>query len=61
MTISSRLTNALYKLTKTISEDATKTENGNKSAGTRVRKAMQEIIRECKEVRKEVLELRNKE
>jgi hypothetical protein len=44
-----------------LNEDAQKTDNGNKSAGTRVRKAMQEVIASCKEVRKDVLEARKNE
>ena len=35
--------------------DADKAYGGNKAAGTRVRKAMQELIAVAKDVRKEVL------
>ncbi|MEO0483710.1 MAG: histone H1 [Planctomycetota bacterium] len=41
-------------------EDVSKAEGGNKAAGTRVRTAMQEIKNLAQEIRKEVLELRDK-
>jgi glutamyl-tRNA reductase len=40
-------------------KDAIKTDQGNKAAGTRLRKGMQKIIDLAKEVRKEVLLKRN--
>lgn len=57
-TISERIQNLTQKLTEA-QADAAKSDKGNKSAGTRVRKAMQEVIAECKEVRKAVLDARN--
>lgn len=56
--ISTKITNLINTL-NSIQEDAQKTQSGNKSAGTRVRKSMQDVINTCKEVRKEVLEIRN--
>jgi hypothetical protein len=38
--------------------DSDKADNGNKAAGTRVRKAMQEVIAVAKDARKEVLSKR---
>ena len=40
-------------------EDVEKFEDGNKSAGTRIRKAMQEIKNLAQEVRVEVQEIKN--
>lgn len=38
-------------------EDATKfTEKGNKAAGTRVRKALLDVSKACKDIRKQVTE-----
>ena len=42
-------------------EDVAKVAGGNKAAGTRVRKQMQDIKKACQEVRQAVLELREKE
>ena len=42
-----------------VQEDVLKFENGNKSAGTRVRKAMQEIKTLAQQVRKDVQEAKN--
>jgi hypothetical protein len=36
-------------------------DKGNKSAGTRIRKAMNEIKRKAQEIRKEVQEMKTKE
>ena len=41
-------------------EDVSKAAGGNTAAGTRVRTAMQEIKNLAQEIRKEVLELRDK-
>ena len=57
-TISERIENLSQLLTEA-QADAVKSDKGNKAAGTRVRKVMQEVIAECKEVRKAVLEARN--
>lgn len=40
--------------------DLTKFQNGNKAAGTRVRKAMQEVKAQAQVVRQKVLEIREK-
>ena len=39
--------------------DAAKADSGNKSAGTRVRKSLQDVVNQSKEIRKAVLEARN--
>ena len=57
-TISERIQN-LTQILAEAQADAAKSDKGNKAAGTRVRKAMQEVIAECKEVRKAVLDARN--
>lgn len=44
-----------------IEADAAKVDSGNKSAGTRVRKSLQEVVNQSKEIRKAVLEARNAE
>jgi hypothetical protein len=44
----------LKKLLEDASSDVTKTANGNKAAGVRVRKMLQELIGEAKEYRKEI-------
>ena len=44
-----------------VEEDLAKAEGGNKAAGTRVRKAMQEIKAMAQEVRKRLLEVRVEE
>jgi len=59
-TISERIERLSQLLTEA-QADAVKSDKGNKAAGTRVRKAMQEVIAECKDVRKAVLEARNSE
>ncbi len=41
-----------------IDEDLKKAEGGNKAAGTRVRKSMQDIKNLAQDIRKKVLELR---
>ena len=46
----------LKKLVEQAAEDVAKAEGGNKAAGTRVRKSMQEIKDAAQAVRKKVLE-----
>ena len=56
------ISNRIAELKQTLNDleaDAIKTDNGNKSAGTRVRKTLQEVINSSKELRKAVIELRN--
>ncbi len=48
----------LKKLIEEVAEDVKKAEGGNKAAGTRVRKAMQEIKKAAQDVRVAVLETR---
>lgn len=50
---------ALKHLVETIADDVAKAEGGNKAAGTRVRKAMQDIKSAAQEVRKKILEVRS--
>lgn len=50
---------ALKQLVESIGEDVAKAEGGNKAAGTRVRKAMQDIKNAAQEVRKKILEVRS--
>ncbi len=42
-------------------QDLIKAEKGNKAAGTRVRKAMQDIKKACQDVRTKILEMRTTE
>ena len=51
----------LKGLVAEIESDINKAEGGNKEAGTRVRKQMQEIKKAAQEVRNNVLELRSAE
>ncbi len=48
----------LRKLIEEAGEDIQKAEGGNKAAGTRVRKAMQDIKNAAQEVRVKVLDVR---
>ena len=49
----------LKQLVDAASEDVAKAEGGNKAAGTRVRKSMQDIKSAAQDVRKKVLEVRS--
>lgn len=49
----------LKKLVNEIADDIAKAEGGNKAAGTRVRKQMQDIKNVAQEIRKKVLEFRD--
>ncbi len=49
----------LKQMVMEIEEDIRKAEGGNKAAGTRVRKHMQEVKNLAQEVRKKVLEMRD--
>ncbi len=51
----------LKGLVAEIESDINKAEGGNKAAGTRVRKQMQDIKKTAQEVRSAVLELRSAE
>ncbi len=48
----------LKRLIAEVDDDIQKAEGGNKAAGTRVRKAMQDIKNAAQDLRKKVLELR---
>lgn len=49
----------LKQMVEAASDDVAKAAGGNKAAGTRVRKAMQEIKSAAQDVRKKVLEARS--
>ena len=51
----------LLRLVEEARDDVSKAEGGNKAAGTRVRKKMQEIKSAAQEVRKKILEGRESE
>jgi hypothetical protein len=51
----------LRQMVEAAADDVAKAEGGNKAAGTRVRKAMQEIKNAAQEVRKKILEVRSSE
>tara|TARA_R110000744_G_scaffold288595_1_gene399601 strand:+ start:401 stop:574 length:174 start_codon:yes stop_codon:yes gene_type:complete len=44
---------------ETLKADVDKFNNGNMSAGTRIRKAMQEVKSQAQDLRKEVQEIKN--
>jgi hypothetical protein len=47
------------RLVASADEDLKKAEGGNKAAGTRVRKIMQDVKQAAQDVRKDILELRS--
>ena len=49
----------LRELVESAADDVAKATGGNKAAGTRVRKAMQDIKRAAQDVRKKILEVRS--
>lgn len=49
----------LKELVEAAADDVAKAEGGNKAAGTRVRKAMQDIKAVAQDVRKKILEVRS--
>jgi signal transduction histidine kinase len=51
----------LKQLIEEVADDIYKAQGGNKAAGTRVRKIMQDIKNTAQDVRKRVLELRSDE
>lgn len=51
----------LKKLVAEVEEDVSKAQGGNKAAGTRVRKAMQDIKSAAQAIRQRVLESRESE
>ena len=52
-------TENLQETLSSIQSDVEKFNNGNKSAGTRIRKAMQELKSQAQDLRKEVQEIKN--
>ena len=52
-------TENLQETLSNIQSDVEKFNNGNKSAGTRIRKAMQELKGQAQDLRKEVQEIKN--
>lgn len=51
----------LKELVEAVSDDIRKATGGNKAAGTRVRKAMQDIKEAAQDVRKKILEVRSQQ
>lgn len=51
----------LKEMVAAVEEDVIKAQGGNKAAGTRVRKAMQDIKQAAQEVRIRILEARSEE
>ena len=51
----------LKELVESAADDIAKASGGNKAAGTRVRKAMQEIKEAAQTVRKKILEVRSQQ
>ena len=51
----------LVKLVEEAADDVNKADGGNKAAGTRVRKSMQDIKNAAQAVRKKILEVRSSE
>ncbi|KAA0215391.1 MAG: histone H1 [Leptolyngbya sp. PLA3] len=51
----------LQQAIEAIREDYNKAKGGNKAAGTRVRKAMQDVKNLAQEIRQEMLEVRTDE
>jgi hypothetical protein len=51
----------LRQLVEAAADDVAKAEGGNKAAGTRVRKIMQDVKNSAQEVRKKILEVRSSE
>ena len=51
----------LKELVEAAADDVAKASGGNRAAGTRVRKAMQEIKEAAQVVRKKILEVRSQE
>lgn len=49
----------LKSLVENVADDVSKARGGNKAAGTRVRKAMQDIKNAAQTVRKKILEVRS--
>ena len=55
------LYNNLVEIVENVKKDVEKFDNGNKSAGTRVRKAMMDVKNAAQEIRETVSEIKNAE
>jgi len=51
----------LKELVESAADDVAKASGGNKAAGTRVRKTMQEVKQAAQDVRKRILEVRSED
>jgi hypothetical protein len=51
----------LKELVESVADDVAKAQGGNKAAGTRVRKIMQDIKETAQTVRKKILEVRSEQ
>lgn len=51
----------LKELVESVADDIQKARGGNKAAGTRVRKTMQEVKEAAQMVRKDILEVRSQQ
>ncbi len=51
----------LKELVESAADDVAKASGGNKAAGTRVRKTMQDVKQAAQDVRKRILEVRSEE
>ena len=51
----------LKELVEAVADDSRKATGGNKAAGTRVRKSMQDIKEAAQSVRKKILEVRSQQ
>jgi ubiquitin-protein ligase len=60
MSVKVSLEQVVQQLTEALA-DAERADSGNKAAGTRVRKAAQGAANALKELRKQVIEVRNKD
>ncbi len=49
----------LRQLVESVADDISKAEGGNKAAGTRVRKMMQDLKAVAQDIRKKILEVRS--
>jgi hypothetical protein len=50
---------ALVRMVESARDDIAKAQGGNKAAGTRVRKTMQDVKNAAQDVRKRILEIRS--
>jgi len=55
------LLDQMVQMLESIRDDYSKAKGGNKAAGTRVRKTMQDVKKQAQEIRQEMLESRDGE